>query len=51
MAGVVRNARGEGVGGANVIAIHLPSGTTYEATTRDDGRFQINNMRVGGPTR
>ena len=49
MAGVVRNAKGEGVGGANVIAIHLPSGTTYEATTRDDGRFQINNMRVGEP--
>ena len=35
--------------GANVIAIHLPSGTTYEATTRADGRFQINNVRVGGP--
>jgi hypothetical protein len=49
MAGVVRNAKAEGVAGANVIAIHLPSGTTYEATTRDDGRFQINNMRVGGP--
>jgi hypothetical protein len=49
MAGVVKNAKGEGVAGANVIAIHLPSGTTYEATTRDDGRFQILNMRVGEP--
>jgi hypothetical protein len=47
--GRVLNAKQEGVGGANVIAIHLPSGTTYEATTRDDGRFQIVNMRVGGP--
>jgi hypothetical protein len=47
--GKVQNARQEGVAGANIIAIHLPSGTTYEATSRDDGRFQINNMRVGGP--
>jgi hypothetical protein len=49
LAGRVQNASGEGVAGANVIAIHLPSGTTYEGTTRADGRFQIVNMRVGGP--
>jgi hypothetical protein len=47
--GKVQNARTEGVAGANVIAIHLPSGTTYEATTRQDGRFTIPGMRVGGP--
>ena len=35
--------------GASVIAIHLPSGTTYETTSRADGRFIIINMRVGGP--
>ena len=35
--------------GASVIAIHLPSGTTYETTSRADGRFVIINMRVGGP--
>ncbi|HET9703517.1 MAG TPA: carboxypeptidase regulatory-like domain-containing protein, partial [Vicinamibacterales bacterium] len=49
MAGKVLNARQEGVGGANVIAIHLPSGTSYEATTRADGTFVIVGMRVGGP--
>jgi hypothetical protein len=49
MAGRVLNTRQEGVAGANVIAIHLPSGTTYEATTRGDGRFTIVGMRVGGP--
>ena len=49
MAGKVFNAKQEGVGGANVIAIHLPSGTSYEATTRADGSFIIVGMRVGGP--
>src|SRR5262245_54147170 len=37
------------VGGASVIAIHLPSGTSYETTTRTDGKFSIPGMRVGGP--
>src|SRR5678816_578819 len=47
--GKVQNATKEGVSGASVIAIHLPSGTTYETTSRADGRFVILNMRVGGP--
>src|SRR4029079_450228 len=47
--GKVLNAQGEGVAGASVIAIHLPSGTTYETTSRGDGRFVMINMRVGGP--
>src|SRR4029453_15646221 len=34
---------------ASVIAIHERSGTSYETTTRADGRFSIPNMRVGGP--
>ena len=49
MAGTVINAQSQPVEGASVIAIHLPSGTTYEATTRADGRFAIIGMRVGGP--
>lgn len=47
--GIVQTATQEGVAGASVIAIHLPSGTTYETTSRADGRFIIINMRVGGP--
>ena len=47
--GTVQNEAMAGVSGASVIAIHLPSGTTYETTTRSDGRFVIINMRVGGP--
>src|SRR5258708_19822459 len=37
------------VAGASVSAIHEPSGTSYETTSRADGRFSIPNMRVGGP--
>ena len=47
--GTVLNAAKQPVTGANVIAIHLPSGTSYEAVTRADGRFSIPAMRVGGP--
>ena len=49
IAGTVVNAQKQPVAGANVIAIHEPSGTSYEATTRADGRFTIPGMRVGGP--
>ena len=49
ISGVVTNTQGQAVPGADVIAIHLPSGTSYEATTRADGRFSMPAMRVGGP--
>jgi hypothetical protein len=47
--GTVVDAQKQPVAGASVIAVHEPSGTNYEATTRADGRFSIPNMRVGGP--
>ena len=49
IAGIVTDTQQQPVAGASVIAIHEPSGTSYEATTRADGRFSIPNMRVGGP--
>jgi hypothetical protein len=49
LGGVVTNASGAPVAGASVIAIHTPSGTNYEATTREDGRYFMPNMRIGGP--
>ena len=49
MGGLVTDQQQQPVADASVIAIHLPSGTSYEATTRADGRFLIPDMRVGGP--
>ncbi len=49
MSGIVKDAQGAVVPGVAVTAVHVPSGTTYEAVTRGDGRFFMDNMRVGGP--
>jgi outer membrane receptor protein involved in Fe transport len=47
--GIVTDDQMRPMAGASVIAIHVPSGTSYEAKTRADGRFTIPAMRVGGP--
>ena len=46
---VTQKASGEPMVGARVRALHLPSGTAYQAITRADGRYSIPGMRVGGP--
>src|ERR1700723_1412353 len=38
-----------GLGGATVVALHTPTGTKYTTTTRKDGRFNLDGLRVGGP--
>lgn len=47
--GVVYDEAGEPLPGANVVAIHQPTSTRYGTSTRANGRFTINNVRVGGP--
>ena len=49
MNGAVTDKTGQGLPGATVIAVHTPTGTQYVAPTNSDGRFNIQNMRVGGP--
>jgi hypothetical protein len=47
--GVVRDNTGKAVSGAEVTAVHVPTGTTYTATTNADGRYNMRGMVVGGP--
>jgi len=49
MSGVITDKTGAGLPGATVIATHTPTNTQYSAATNSDGRFNIQNMRVGGP--
>lgn len=49
VAGIVNDAQGQPVPGVTVVAVHVPSGSTYNAVTRGDGRYTIPGMRVGGP--
>ncbi len=51
IAGMVSDSIRGPLEGARVVAVHGPSGTTYAAITRADGRFTIPGMRVGGPYR
>src|SRR5213595_533165 len=51
IAGIVSDSAGGPLEGARVVAVHGPSGTTYAAVARADGRFTIPGMRVGGPYR
>ena len=47
--GVVLDESAQPFSGANVVAIHTPSGTKIGGITNFDGRYNLLNMRVGGP--
>ena len=47
--GLVADAAGQSVIGANVVAVHTPTGTRYATSTNEQGTYRISNMRTGGP--
>lgn len=51
MTGHVQDGNNTSVDGATVRVTHVPSGTNYSTLTNASGRYNIANMRVGGPYR
>jgi outer membrane receptor for ferrienterochelin and colicin len=51
LAGTVTASDGSALPGVTIEATHVPTGTNYSSVTGNNGRFQIPNVRVGGPYR
>lgn len=47
--GRISDSAGEPLSGANVLAVHVNSGTKYGAISDFDGFYRLPNMRPGGP--
>ncbi|RFZ84951.1 TonB-dependent receptor [Mucilaginibacter terrenus] len=49
MSGVVVDEKGLPLPGVTITALHTPTGTNYATVSRVDGRYNLPNLRVGGP--
>jgi hypothetical protein len=38
-----------GLAGVTIVAVHQPTGTKYGTSTRTDGRYNLPNLKIGGP--
>lgn len=47
--GTIKDAKGQPLPGATVVATNVPTGTVYSSAARSNGQFTIPNMQVGGP--
>ncbi len=49
LTGTVATNEGQPITSATVTAVHLPSGTQYRASVTSSGRYNLPNLRIGGP--
>jgi len=47
--GIVTDKENDPLPFANIIAIHVPSGVEYGVASQNNGRFTLQNIRIGGP--
>lgn len=47
--GIVKSTAGETLPAATILAIHTPTGSKYSGVSNVDGRYNMLNMRIGGP--
>ena len=47
--GTVKSSDLQSLPGASVLAVHTPTGSKYSSMSNEEGRFNMLNMRVGGP--
>ena len=47
--GAVVDGKGAPIRGADVVILHMPTGTQTKAKTNDAGGFDVSGLRVGGP--
>ncbi|MCP4659939.1 MAG: carboxypeptidase regulatory-like domain-containing protein, partial [bacterium] len=50
LSGLITDQEGDtALPGAQITAVHQPTGTRYSSVSGNDGRFRMLNVRVGGP--
>ncbi|MEO6633680.1 MAG: carboxypeptidase-like regulatory domain-containing protein, partial [Mucilaginibacter sp.] len=49
ISGTVVDEKGLPIPGVTILATHTPTGTNYSTVSRADGRYNLANVRVGGP--
>ncbi len=49
LSGTVVDEKGIPLPGVTITALHTPTGTNYNTVSRTDGRYNLPNLRVGGP--